>query len=127
MASLVHSVSQLWTIETLLEVSTEIVGVELSVVLVLVIADSVAGADDSVTLFFGPLSQPVSMNGTARTVRALKNFFMKNIPFLRVNQNDLSLIIIKMFLSSFIVHDLKININCSLFNQEKRPCGLISL
>ena len=59
MASLVHSVSQLWTIETLLEVSTEILGVELSVVLVLVIADSVAGADDSVTLFFGPLSQPV--------------------------------------------------------------------
>ena len=83
MASLVHSVSQLWTIETLLEVSTEILGVELSVVLVLVIADSVAGADDSVTLFFGPLSQPVSMNGTARTARALKNFFMKNIPFLR--------------------------------------------
>ena len=54
MPSLVHSVSQLWTIETLLEVSTEILGVELSAVLVLVIADSVAGADDSVTLFFCP-------------------------------------------------------------------------
>ena len=78
---MVHSVSQLWTIETLLEVSTEILVVELSVLVV--IADSVAGADDSVTLFFGPLSQPVSMNGTARTVRVLKNFFMKNIPFLR--------------------------------------------
>ena len=73
------------------------------------------------------LTQLTVINGKARMVRTLKNFFMKNIPFLRVNQNDLSLIIIKMFLSSFIVHDLKININCSLFNQEKRPCGLISL
>ena len=67
------------------------------------------------------LTQLTVINGKARIVRTLKNFFMKNIPFLRVNQNDLSLIIIKMFLASFIVHDLKININCSLFNEEKRP------
>ena len=73
------------------------------------------------------LTQLTVINGKARIVRTLKNFFMKNIPFLRGNQNDSSLIIIKMFLASFIVHDLKININCSLFNEEKRPYGLISL
>ena len=67
------------------------------------------------------LTQLTVINGKARIVRTLKNFFMKNIPFLRGNQNDSSLIIIKMFLASFIVHDLKININCSLFNEEKRP------
>ena len=96
--------------------------------------DDVDGEDVSsdnpveATLLLPPsLTQLTVINGKARIVRTLKNFFMKNIPFLRGNQNDSSLIIIKMFLASFIVHDLKININCSLFNTEKRPCGLISL
>lgn len=57
--------------------------------------------------------------GNESRVRTLKNFFMKNIPFLRVIQTMILISSLRCCFATLIVYELLININCSLLAQEK--------